>query len=467
MTDKLDSKEKESKIPHTFVILFGIIVILAFSTYFIPAGEFDTEEIDGTEVVVPGTYETMDSNPASFIDIFNSVFNGMNEGAEIIFFLLIIGGSLGVLSATGALDNFLNQIITKFEGKEVYLIPILLAFFTISGATFGMSEEAIPYLIIILPILIRIGFDAILIAALPLVGTAIGWAGSITNPFNVGIAQEIADVQLFSGILVRTIFLIILFIIAAAYLMRYARKILNDPEKSLMYGEQNNIEAFSGESETNSLKIRDIIILIIFALTIISIPTTIILFDWFFMEMSATFLIMAIVVGIIAKMNYNKIAESFTQGCSDLMVASLAVGLAYSGITILEDSNVIDSIVFGLTNLVGQFSSNFAAFGMFGAQSAINYIVTSGSGQAALTMPIMAPLSDTLDVTRQTAVLAFQFGDGISNGFTPTNGALMAGLAIAGVSWFKWFRFLWPLMLLLYLAGGLYILVIHMFVWSS
>src|SRR5699024_6234459 len=189
----------------------------------------DTEEIDGTEVVVPGTYETMDSNPASFIDIFNSVFNGMNEGAEIIFFLLIIGGSLGVLSATGALDNFLNQIITKFEGKEVYLIPILLAFFTISGATFGMSEEAIPYLIIIF-------------------------------------------------------------------------------------------------------------------------------FEWFFMEMSATFLIMAIVVGIIAKMNYNKIAESFTQGCSDLMVASLAVGLAYSGITILEDSNVIDSIVFGLTNLVGQFS---------------------------------------------------------------------------------------------------------------
>src|SRR5699024_9970003 len=258
-----------------------------------------------------------------------------------------------------------------------------------------------------------------------------------------------------------------LFIIAAAYLMRYARKILNDPEKSLMYGEQNNIEAFSGESETNSLKIRDIIILIIFALTIISIPTTIILFDWFFMEMSATFLIMAIVVGIIAKMNYNKIAESFTQGCSDLMVASLAVGLAYSGITILEDSNVINSIVFVFTNLVGWlfcnysafvisfvflftkyvvlFSSNFVCFGMFGAQSAINYIVTSGSGQAALTMPIMAPLSDTLDVTRQTAVLAFQFGDGISNGFTPTNGALMAGLAIAGVSWFKWFRFLWPL----------------------
>lgn len=455
------------RIPHTFVILFGIIVLLGIATYFIPAGQYDTTVDDsGRELVVSGTYHAVESAPANPLDVFTSILSGMTDGADIIFFLLIIGGALGVLNATGAIDRLLHVVLNKFAGKELWIIPILLGFFSLSGATFGMSEEAIPYLLIILPILLKIGFDRILIAALPLVGTAVGWAGAFTNPFNIGIAQQIAGLPIFSGMAVRIGLFIVLYLAAAVYFTSYGAKILKDPNRSLI-GIGPADDSFASPTATyKPLTTRDIVILWVFIATIVAVPIGIIAFDWFITEMSALFVIMALVVAIIAKMNYNAVADSFTKGCQDLLVAALSVGLAYSGISLLENAHVIDTIIYGLSTGVGTLSSNWAAVGMVGAQSAINFIVTSGSGQAALTMPIMAPLADLVDVSRQTAVLAYQFGDGISNGFTPTNGAMMAGLAIAGVSWFKWVRFLWPLMVIFYILGGIYIFIVHVFIWT-
>lgn len=455
------------RVPHTFVILFGIIILLGIATYFIPAGQYDTAvDESGRDLVVNGTYHSVESAPANPFDVFTSILSGMTDGAEIIFFLLIIGGSLGVLNATGAIDRLLQLILTKFAGKELWIIPILLGFFSLSGATFGMSEEAIPYLLIILPILLKIGFDRILIVALPLVGTAVGWAGAFTNPFNIGIAQQIAGLPIFSGMAVRIGLFIVLYLAAAIYFTLYGARILKDPSRSLI-GIGPADDSFASPTSTdNPLTTRDIVILWVFIATIVAVPVGIIAFGWFITEMSALFVIMALVVAIIAKMNYNTVADSFTKGCQDLLVAALSVGLAYSGISLLENAHVIDTIIYGLSTAVGTLSSNWAAVGMAGAQSAINFIVTSGSGQAALTMPIMAPLADLVDVSRQTAVLAYQFGDGISNGFTPTNGAMMAGLAIGGVSWFKWVRFLWPLMVIFYVLGGIYIFIVHVFIWT-
>ena len=465
--EKSTSTSPAKRVPHTFVILFGIIVLLGIATYFIPAGQYDTEVDDsGRELVVSGTYHSVDSAPANPFDLFTSILSGMTDGAEIIFFLLIIGGALGVLNATGAIDRLLHGVLTKFAGKELWIIPILLGFFSVSGATFGMSEEAIPYLLIILPILLKIGFDRILIAALPLVGTAVGWAGSFTNPFNIGIAQQIAGLPIFSGMAVRVGLFIVLYLAAAIYFTLYGAKILKDPSRSLIGIGPEDESYGSSSSAGEPLTKRDMAILWVFVATIVTVPIGIIAFDWFITEMSALFVVMALVVAVIAKMNYNDVADSFTKGCQDLLVAALSVGLAYSGIILLEDAHVIDTIIYGMSEAVGSLSSNWAAVGMVGAQSAINYIVTSGSGQAALTMPIMAPLADLVDVSRQTAVLAYQFGDGISNGFTPTNGAMMAGLAIAGVSWFKWVRFLWPLMIIFYVLGGIYIFIVHVFIWT-
>src|SRR5699024_6073149 len=414
--EKATSTSSAKRVPHTFVILFAIIVLLGIATYFIPTGQYDTEvDKSGRELVVSGTYHSVDSAPANPFDLFTSILSGLTDGAEIIFFLLIIGGALGILNATGAIDRLPHGVLTRFAGKELWIIPILLAFSSLSGATFGMSEEAIPYLLIILPILLKVGFDRILIAALPLVGTAVGWAGSFTNPFNIGIAQQIAGLPIFSGMAVRVGLFIVLYLAAAIYFTLYGAKILKDPSRSLIGIGPEDESYGSSSSAGEPLTKRDMAILWVFVATIVTVPIGIIAFDWFITEMSALFVVMALVVAVIAKMNYNDVADSFTKGCQDLLVAALSVGLAYSGIILLEDAHVIDTIIYGMSEAVGSLSSNWAAVGMVGAQSAINYIVTSGSGQAALTMPIMAPLADLVDVSRQTAVLAYQFGDGISN----------------------------------------------------
>ncbi len=470
LAEKLEPQEpkfkEKSKIPHTFIILFGIIVLLAITTYFIPAGEYEREvNEDGRTVVINGTYQETEANPAGFLDIFTAVFDGMVQSADIVFLLFIVGGSFGILTATGAIEALFNRLITKLNGNEIYLIPILMTFFAICGATFGMAEESIPYLIILLPFLLKLGFDRIIAVATPMIGTSIGYAGAVTNPFNLGVAQTISELPLFSGMSVRIVLLAVLIIVASLYVMRYAKKVLKDPARSLVYGDGQLIPQGEKVTSNHSLTKSKIVILLAFLLTIIIIPFGIIKYGWYMKEIASLFLIMGVIVGIIAKMNYNKIAESFTKGCNDMVVAALAVGLAHGAVVILENANTIDTIVHSLAGLVEGLPSTFAVAGIFGVQSAINYIVSSGSGQAALTMPLMAPLADLLEVHRQTAVLAFQIGDGISNALTPTNGHLMASLALAGLSWIKWARFFIPLILILYAVGLIFLLVVHSFVW--
>lgn len=470
LAEKLEPQEpkfkEKSKIPHTFIILFGIIVLLAITTYFIPAGEYEREvNEDGRTVVINGTYQETEANPAGFLDIFTAVFDGMVQSADIVFLLFIVGGSFGILTATGAIEALFNRLITKLNGNEIYLIPILMTFFAICGATFGMAEESIPYLIILLPFLLKLGFDRIIAVATPMIGTSIGYAGAVTNPFNLGVAQTISELPLFSGMSVRIVLLAVLIIVASLYVMRYAKKVLKDPARSLVYGDGQLIPQGEKVTSNHSLTKSKIVILLAFLLTIIIIPFGIIKYGWYMKEIASLFLIMGVIVGIIAKMNYNKIAESFTKGCNDMVVAALAVGLAHGAVVILENANTIDTIVHSLAGLVEGLPSTFAVAGIYGVQSAINYIVSSGSGQAALTMPLMAPLADLLEVHRQTAVLAFQIGDGISNALTPTNGHLMASLALAGLSWIKWARFFIPLILILYAVGLIFLLVVHSFVW--
>ena len=470
LAEKLEPQEpkfkEKSKIPHTFIILFGIIVLLAITTYFIPAGEYEREvNEDGRTVVINGTYQETEANPAGFLDIFTAVFDGMVQSADIVFLLFIVGGSFGILTATGAIEALFNRLITKLNGNEIYLIPILMTFFAICGATFGMAEESIPYLIILLPFLLKLGFDRIIAVATPMIGTSIGYAGAVTNPFNLGVAQTISELPLFSGMSVRIVLLAVLIIVASLYVMRYAKKVLKDPARSLVYGDGQLIPQGEKVTSNHSLTKSKIVILLAFLLTIIIIPFGIIKYGWYMKEIASLFLIMGVIVGIIAKMNDNKIAESFTKGCNDMVVAALAVGLAHGAVVILENANTIDTIVHSLAGLVEGLPSTFAVAGIFGVQSAINYIVSSGSGQAALTMPLMAPLADLLEVHRQTAVLAFQIGDGISNALTPTNGHLMASLALAGLSWIKWARFFIPLILILYAVGLIFLLVVHSFVW--
>ncbi|MEW9676310.1 YfcC family protein [Lentibacillus sp. L22] len=456
-------KHGKFKVPHVYVIIFSLIVIAAISTYFIPAGEYDRTEIDGRAVVVDGSYKGIESEPVGFLDIFQSVHQGMVNGAEIIFFIFIIGGAFGIFRATGALDNAVTSITQKMNGKDIYLIPVLMVFFALGGAIFGMAEETIPYIMIITPLALLLGYDSIVGAAIVLGGASAGFSAAFMNPFTVGVAQSIAELPIYSGFVPRIIFWFIFVSVTITYVMLYARKIKKDPTKSLMYEEDKKKKASIKQVERKDLTKRQMIIIGTLILTIFTLAFGVMQYGWFIKEIAGLFLLMGIIMGIVAKMRVNEIAESFVKGCEVLVLGALVVGFAYGILAVLEDGMIIDTILYAISNAVSGLPGSLTAIGMYISQSLINFIVPSGSGQAALTMPIMTPLADLVGVDRQTAVLAFQFGDGISNIFTPTSGYFMAGLAAAGIAWTKWVRWIWPLLLIHYTLGAVFVTIAHLF----
>ncbi|GAB3046227.1 YfcC family protein [Virgibacillus ainsalahensis] len=459
-------KKKKFEFPHVFVILFGIIIVAAIATYFIPAGEYDREVNEGgTETVVEGTYTAVEKTPLGFFDIFQSVHAGMVEGAGIIFFIFIVGGAFGILNATGALTSAFGTLSKKLAGKELLLIPITMTAFALGGATFGMAEETIPFVLILIPIAMMLGFDSIVGTAMVLVGVYAGFTAAFMNPFTVGVAQGIAGVPTFSGMGARVVFFAIFLAVSIVYVMLYARRIKKDPEKSIVYFDDQKRDAKHNLSDQPAMTKRQVIIIGVLILTVIGLALGVTIEGWYMREIAGLFLLMGIVVGFIAKMSVNEIASSFLKGCEELVLGALVVGFAYGIVFVLEETNTIDTILYGITTVVSGLPASLTAMGMYGTQGLLNFVVPSGSGQAALSMPIMAPLGDLVGVERQTAVLAFQFGDGISNILTPTGSVLMACLALAKISWLKWIKWVWPLILIWYALGAIFVTIAHMFIW--
>lgn len=460
------TNKKRFEFPHVIVILFSITILASILSYIIPAGEFERVDQDGTMVVVEGTYQTVESNPPGIFDVFLSIPEGMAEGASIIFFILIVGGSFAVLLETRAIDAMMGKLTTRMQGREIYVIPVFMTLFAIGGATFGMSEEAIPFMLILVPLAIKMGFDSMTGAAIVLIGAHAGFTAAFINPFTVGVAQSIAGVPMFSGMGVRFVFWLIFVGISIAYVMIYAKKVKKHPETSLMYEDDQKV-TFNAPAEgaIERATKRHAVIIGMLGLTLVGLALGVIFLDWYVNEIAALFFIMGLVVGLIGKLRLNQIADTFIKGCQDLALGALVVGFAYSILIILENSNTIDTILNFAANTISSWPGYLSAIGMFGIQSVLNFIVPSGSGQAALTMPIMAPLADLVGVSRQTAVLAFQMGDGISNIVTPTSGAFMAALAVAKVPWVKWIKWILPLILIHYALGVLFVTVAHVFIW--
>lgn len=456
----IGEKKRKFAVPHVFVILFFVIILAAIATYIIPAGQYDqVVDENGRSIVVDGTYHEVDAAPAGFLSIFQSIHKGMVNSAGIIFYIFIVGGSFGVLHATGAISAAVGTISRKMSGREYWLIPILMVFFSLSGAMLGLAEETIPYITIIVPLMVLIGFDSMVGAAIVLLGTSAGFTAAFMNPFTVGVAQGIAELPIFSGLGVRIIFWLIFLSISIWYVMRYAIKIKKDPTKSVMYGIQDEFEQTTQLEEMTG---RHKIIFLILLAILVGLAVGVIKFGWYLTEISGLFLLMGIAMGLVAKMNLDKIAESFIEGCRVLVMGALVVGVANAILVILQDGGIMDTVLYAFATAIGELPSVLAALGMYAVQCVLNFIIPSGSGQAALTMPIMAPLSDLVGVTRQTAVLAFQFGDGISNIFTPTSGYFMAGLALARISWSKWLKWIFPLIIIHYLLGAIFVTIAHL-----
>ena len=462
MASKEDKKADIGiKIPHVLVLLFSIIIIAAVSTYIVTPGVYERVEKGGRTVIKPGSYEVVERSAVGLFGILKSVPKGLNEVAYIVFFIFIVGGAFGIIAKTGAVDAGIAKLTRILEGREKIVIPAVMGVFALGGSTLGMAEETLAFLPAIVPLAIALGFDSITGAAMVLVGAGAGFAGAFMNPFTVGIAQGVAELPMFSGMAFRVMVWVIITGIAIAYVYRYASKIKENPELSPVYeddhGKEDHVDLDEFDEMGTHHKRVLAVVVIAFGILIWGVTQ----YGWFITEISALFLGMGMVAGIAGKLGLDGTADAFVDGAKDLTMAALIVGVARGILVVLNEGHIIDTILHSVSVAIEGLPSYLSAIGMYLFQCLLNIIVPSGSGQAALTMPIMAPLSDLVGVTRQTAVLAYQLGDGFTNIWSPTSGYFMAGLGLAGVSWGKWAKWFFPLLLIWMVSGGVLVTIAH------
>ncbi len=440
-----DLKKKKWEFPDTYVIVFAVLLIAVAATYIVPSGAFDREEADGVTTIVSGTYENVESTPAGFMDIFMSIQTGMVESAGLIFLVLFAGGMFEVINKSGAIHAGIYSAIDRMKGKEFLLIATIIILFALGGAVGALANSVIPFVAIGVLLVKALKLDALVAVAITFNAAFIGFSAGFLNPYTVGVAHNIAELPLFSGMTFRLIAFVLLVGATIWYTWRYCKKILNDPSRSLIGIESaqdddlNFDEKFSGRHKMILLWTATALVFFVFA---------VVKFQWTTDHMAAFFVIIGLVAGIIAGMNYNTIAITFLEGCKNLVYGALIIGLARAVLVIMENGQILDTLVNALSQPLSALPPVATAIGMFIMNSLFNFFVPSGSGQAAIMMPIQTPLADMIGITRQVSVLAFQFGDGFSNALYPTSGPLMASLAVAGVSWIKWAKWFLPLFLI-------------------
>ncbi|WP_042476137.1 YfcC family protein [Bacillus ndiopicus] len=445
--EQTTEKKKRFTIPHTYAIIFSIVILATLATYFLPAGQYERIEEAGRTVVVENSYAQVEQNPVSIFEMFTAIPLGMQAGARIIFYIFLVGGAFGIIRATGAIESGVNALVQKMQGSGILLIPISMTVFSILGFSTGMSEETIIFVPIGIAIARALGYDALVGTAMVSTGAASGFIGGMLNPFTVGVAQEIAEVKLFSGIGFRSVVYVFVLLVAITYVMRYAKKIQADPTKSIMYDIEQKIKLVkvSDIDTFDKFTIRHILVLLTLVVGIFVNMYGVFKQGWFLDELAANFIIVGFVAGILGGLKINKIFDSLVDGMKIVAFGALIVGFARAILVVLESGVIIDTIVYSLVQLISHLPQTLNAVGMFAVQVIINFFIPSGSGQAATTMPIMVPIADLLGMERQVAVLAFQYGDAITNSIIPTSAALMGYLAIAGIPYERWVKFIWKL----------------------
>ncbi len=460
-----------SKSPDTFVILFTILIIVAVMTWIIPGGAFDTQEVNGRVEVVPGTFKEISNDPQGIGAVLMAPIRGFVDAALIIGFVLLVGGTFGVLQRTGAINAGIATLARAHSQSQIVralTIPLFMTIFSLAGAVFGMSEEIIPFIIIFIPLAIKIGYDSMVGVAIPFLGAGVGFAGAFLNPFTVGIAQGIAEVPLFSGLGYRFVLWSTATLLAILYVMRYARRIKKDPKSSLTYEADSEKRAeYLNDADKSELVLepRHKQVLAAFTVGILVLVWGVLAWQWYIKEIAGLFLATGLSVGIIGRLSVKEITRSFTEGAKGLVMTALIIGLARGILIIARDGQIIDTILNSLSSLLVGLHPILSSQFMFITQTLINFLVPSGSGQAALTMPVMAPLADLIGVSRQTAVLAYQMGDGFGNMIIPTSAVTMGVLTLAGIPWERWVR--WILLLEVYflILGFLFLIPPYLLAW--
>jgi uncharacterized ion transporter superfamily protein YfcC len=446
---------KKLRVPHTLVLLYGMILLAYVLTLVLPAGQFETEiNPHGHEVVVPGTYTVIaDTEPLPLTSLFTVIPRGLESAQGIIFFVFIIGGALAVLRGTGALDAALAKILKRYGGQPALLILMGMLAFAVGSSTIGMAEEYIPLVAILISLCIGMRMDTVAAVGIMVVGYGIGYGTAVMNPFTVLVAQEVAGLTPVSGLAFRLAIFLPFFALGYIHVLRYAQRVRSDAELSLVADVPEAQPPAPPES--GPIDLRQKAVLTVTVLTLAVVVWGIKVHQWYFIELGGVFFALALATALISRMGLDDMAKRFIEGASELVGTALLIGFARGIEITLSDGQVLHTIVNGLSQPLVAVGAEISAIGMLFIQSILNFFVPSGSGQAYVTMPIMAPISDIVGVSRQVAVLAYQMGDGFMNMVVPTNAVLMGILGICGIPYGRWFRFIWPLMLQLLVLGSL------------
>ena len=432
---------RKLKVPNTYVIIAAIIALCAVLTWFVPGGQYVKAD-DGTL-----TYEAVDAVPQTW-QVLSAVYHGFVKQAGIIVFILVVGGAFWLLNATGAVEVGIQRFIGQIGKRDRLVLVALTVLFSLAGAVFGMSEETIPFVGIVVPLVVSMGYDAFMGMLVVYVASNVGFSSAFLNPFTVGIAQGMADLPLFSGMGYRLFCWAFLTILMVVFVWIYAKRTRQEPTVILS----------ASEESVQPLTRRQAWILVVLLLTVVALIVGVTCWDWYMPEITGLFLGMGIVCGIIAGFSANRIADELIAGARDILSAALVVGFASGIIVILQDGKVVDSILHGMQEGLDGTGPVASLSAMYGIQALINFIIPSATAKAAITIPIMAPFADMVGVSRQAMVLAFQFGDGFTNMVTPTSGVLVAALAMARIPYADWVRWIWKGVVVLLVLGLLLLL---------
>jgi uncharacterized ion transporter superfamily protein YfcC len=469
-------KRHHFTLPSAYTILFALIVLAAIATWVVPAGTYDVNEAGEP---LPGTYHEVESHPQRIIaDSVTAPINGLygiedadgninyyNSGTlfgaiDVALFIIVIGGFLGVTMKTGAIQAGIARLVEKLRGRETWMIAILMTVFALGGTTYGMAEESLAFYALVITVMIAAGYDAMTGAAIVLLGCGIGTLGSTINPFATGIASGFAGVNLSDGLVGRLVILVVGLVIGVGFVTRYAERVKNDPERSIVADMRADNEAHFkaevGDDGTIVLTGQHKLILAFFGLAFLVMMYGVIPWEdlgipfttlwWWFPEMTASFLVFSVIIGVIGRMNEGTLTSTFVDGARDLLGVALIIGIARGITVIMTNGQITDTVLHWAESALGDVSQSGFAVVMFLLFLPLSFLIPSSSGLATVAMPIMAPLAGFADVPEHLVVTAYQSANGLMNLFIPTSAVVMGGLAIARVPYGRYLRWIWPLL---------------------
>jgi uncharacterized ion transporter superfamily protein YfcC len=472
-------KRRRFTLPSAYTILFALIVLMAIATWLVPAGVYDRDE-EGAPV--PGTYHEVESNPQRIlIDSITAPINGLygiedeegninyyNSGVlfgaiDVALFIIVIGGFLGVTMQTGAIQAGIGRLVQRLRGRERWMIPILMGVFALGGTTYGMAEESLAFYALVITVMIAAGYDALVGAAVLLLGCGIGTLGSTLNPFATGIASGFAGSSISQGLILRLVILLVGLTIGIVFVLRYADRVKRNPAVSLVHDMKADNEArfraTAGDSEVQALTGRHKLILAVFGLAFLVMMYGVIPWEdlgvglptlwWWFPEMTGSFLLFAVVIGLIGRLSEGQLTGSFIDGARDLLGVALIIGIARGITVVMNNGQITDTVLHWAELALGDVGQVAFAIVMYTLFLPLSFLIPSSSGLATVSMPIMAPLADFVGVPADLVVTAYQSASGLMNLFIPTSAVVMGGLAIARVPYGRYLRWVWPLLVML------------------